>query len=59
MACALATHNESLGFVAMQSLLKIVLRYLAAVAASEAGELLSVRGKERLLKAAMTERGSQ
>ena len=35
----------------MQSLLKAFLRYLAAVAASEAGELLSVRRKAHLLEA--------
>jgi len=39
----------------MSSLFKAFLRYLAGVAASESGELLSVRGKERLLKAALTE----
>jgi hypothetical protein len=35
----------------MQSLLKAFLRYLAEVAASEAGELLSVRRKAHLLEA--------
>ncbi len=35
----------------MQSLLKAFLRYLAEVAASEAGELLSVRRKSHLLEA--------
>jgi hypothetical protein len=35
----------------MQSLFKALLRYLAAVAASEAGELLSVRRKVHLLEA--------
>lgn len=35
----------------MQSLLKAFLRYLAGVAASEAGELLSVRRKAHLLEA--------
>ncbi len=35
----------------MKSLLKAFFRYLAAVAASEAGELLSVRRKAHLLEA--------
>ena len=35
----------------MQPLLKALLRYLAEVAASEAGELLSVRRKAHLLEA--------
>ncbi len=35
----------------MKSLLKAFLRYLAEVAASEAGELLSVRRKAHLLEA--------
>ena len=35
----------------MQSLFKALLRYLAAVAATEAGELLSVRRKAHLLEA--------
>lgn len=37
----------------MKSLLKAFFRYLAAIAASEAGELLSVRRKSHLLQAEM------
>jgi hypothetical protein len=42
----------------MPSLFKVILCYLAGVAASEAGELHSVRGKERLLKAASKARNT-
>jgi hypothetical protein len=38
-------------FAAMKSLFKAFLRYLAEVAASEAGELLSARRKAHLLEA--------